>query len=106
MNNNARKPPRKGQPRPDRYLTIALSLAAAEVATIAATEEDFWKCHCGNTPHADGFVPVDRRGNEVEPTAKQWPEPLYACNRCGLVLDAASVDMTAHTVAVIGRIVL
>jgi hypothetical protein len=106
VNDEQIKSSRKRRLRPDRYLTAALALASADVTTITALEEDWWRCACGNTPHSDGFVPVDRRGREVEPTARQWPEPLYLCTRCGLVMDAATVDMPARTVAVVGRVVL
>jgi len=81
-----------------------MPIRPADVATITAIEEDRWQCHCGNTPHSSGFAPVDRHGNEVEPTPAQWPEPLYRCNACGLVMDADTVDTAAHTVAVIGRV--
>ncbi|MFI5593679.1 hypothetical protein ACIA5G_52255 [Amycolatopsis sp. NPDC051758] len=82
------------------------TLAPADVATIIAEEIDRWRCRCGNIPSSGGFDPVDRTGNSVDPTPEQWPEPLYVCNNCGLVMDADTVDTTAHTVAVIGRITL
>jgi len=104
MNDHADDLPRKSRPERGPYRSPALS--PADVATIAALEEDRWKCHCGNIPHSDGFAPANRRGREVEPTPDQWPEPLYVCNRCGLVMDAATVNLTTHTVAVVGRILL
>jgi hypothetical protein len=84
--------------------TATPTLTPADVDTITAVEIDRWVCHCGNTPNAGGFDPVDRNGNSVDPTPQQWPEPLYVCNDCGLVMDADTVDTVAHTVAVIGRI--
>lgn len=80
------------------------TIVPATVATITAHEIDRWSCHCGNAPHSGGFDPVDQNGNAVEPTPEQWPEPLYICNECGLVVDAGTFDATAHTVAVIGRV--
>ncbi|OXM59564.1 hypothetical protein CF165_47025 [Amycolatopsis vastitatis] len=88
----------------DAPRTTVPTLAPVNITTITAEEIDRWLCECGNTPHGDGFDFVDRHGNSVDPTPEQWPEPLYMCNNCGLVMDAATVDITAHTVAVIGRI--
>ncbi|UKD50910.1 hypothetical protein L3Q65_01035 (plasmid) [Amycolatopsis sp. FU40] len=81
------------------------TLLPSDVDTIEAAAEDFWICRCGNKPHGSGFVPVDRHGTEVDPTPSQWPELLYRCNGCGLVMDGSTVDTMARTVAVIGRIV-
>lgn len=52
---------------------------------------DSWECVCGNTPSlGEGFAPCNRAGVEVEPTAAQWPEPLYVCDRCGRIYDQTS----------------
>ncbi len=52
--------------------------------------EDWLICPCGNEPDHDGFVPCDASGQEVEPTPRAWPQPLYACQRCGRIIDAAT----------------
>ncbi len=106
MNDRTSKIPPENKLSRWPYRSAELPLAAADVTTIAAFEDDWWRCDCGNVPHEDGFVPVDRQGREVEPTPAQWPKPLYACCRCGLVMDAATVDLVTGTVAVIGRVVL
>jgi len=59
-------------------------------------DPDAWVCRCGNTPATAGFRPCDRRGNAVAPTAADWPEPLYRCDRCGRIVDA-------RTLIVVGR---
>ncbi|MET9260445.1 hypothetical protein [Amycolatopsis sp. NPDC004079] len=87
-----------------RSAASAPTLLPADVDTIEAVEEDFWICRCGNKPHWSGFVPCDRNGTEVDPTPSRWPELLYRCNNCGLVMDGSTVDIAARTVAVIGRI--
>ncbi|HEY3480501.1 MAG TPA: hypothetical protein VGL02_16515 [Streptomyces sp.] len=87
-----------------RAAASAPALLPADVDTIEAVEEDFWICRCGNRSHGAGFVPCDRDGTEVEPAPSQWPEPLYRCNDCGLVMNGSTVDVVARTVAVVGRI--
>jgi hypothetical protein len=49
---------------------------------------DAFRCVCGNTASGSGLFPCDRAGNEVEPTAKDWPEELYVCGDCGRVVEA------------------
>lgn len=46
-----------------------------------------WRCVCGNVAERDGFYPCDRYGLEVEPTAEQWPAPLYVCGQCGRIVS-------------------
>jgi hypothetical protein len=52
-----------------------------------AGDRDAWICVCGNKPTEDGFFPCDWEGNQVEPTAQEWPQPLYICERCGRIID-------------------
>jgi hypothetical protein len=74
------------------------------IKTITATADDWWVCECGNNPGSGGFSPCDRAGNEVEPTPELWPESLCMCRDCGLVINTETVDLTAHTVDIIGRV--
>jgi hypothetical protein len=57
----------------------------AEVITAKA--HDWWMCLCGNEADQEGFFPCDRMGHQVEPTAQEWPEPLYVCDRCGRIIE-------------------
>jgi hypothetical protein len=59
-------------------------------------DPEAWVCRCGNTPAMLGFFPCDRAGNPVEPTAADWPEPLYRCDDCGRIIDG-------RTLIVVGR---
>jgi hypothetical protein len=46
-----------------------------------------WVCLCQNTPQKAGFYPCDTKGNEVEPTVKDWTTGWYVCGGCGRIID-------------------
>ena len=54
---------------------------------------DAWICICGNQPNSAGFYPCDSRGNQVEPTRGNWPEPLYVCDACGRIIHQATLEV-------------
>lgn len=58
--------------------------------------QDAWICICGNVPSSDGFYSCDTKGNEVEPTEKDWKTNWYVCLRCGRIIDQ-------DTLVVVGR---
>ncbi|TCJ34680.1 hypothetical protein E0504_32325 [Parafrankia sp. BMG5.11] len=60
-----------------------------------AGTDDAWLCRCGNSPGADGFVPV-HRGREINPSSARW-RGHYCCLTCGLLI-------TWPTREIIGRI--
>lgn len=74
------------------------------VHTITAHDDDQWECMCGNVPHSDGFCMIDRDGNDTAHAPERWVESLYKCDRCGLVIDAATYDDDRSTVAVVGHL--
>ncbi|UUV35993.1 hypothetical protein NQK81_21985 [Amycolatopsis roodepoortensis] len=47
---------------------------------------------------------IDSNGDDVAHAPGRWVEPLYKCDGCGHVIDAATYDDTTHTVAVVGRL--
>jgi hypothetical protein len=57
--------------------------------------DDAWRCLCGNTPDADGFIPI-QKDREVEPTPTQWTSGEYCCLRCGRVIDHTNRQVTRH----------
>lgn len=50
---------------------------------------DGWRGRCGNTPNGDGFYPCDKQGEEMEPLIGSGWAGLYACARCGKIVEAA-----------------
>jgi hypothetical protein len=54
-----------------------------------------WICVCGNTPWAEGFYPCDERGNIVFPTPEEWTTTWNVCDRCGRIIDQASLRVVA-----------
>ncbi len=80
------------------------TMYAATVTAITAHDCERWVCTCGNTPHSSGFCMIDRNGDDTAHAPERWVEPLYKCDGCGHVIDAATYDDTTHTVAVVGRL--
>jgi hypothetical protein len=56
---------------------------------IAARNEDWWVCLCGNEPNQAGFFPCNGAGEPVEPTPAEWTSDCYVCDRCGRIIRQA-----------------
>lgn len=50
-------------------------------------------CVCGNAPFGEGFSECNSDGRQVEPVEGQWDGRLYICNRCGVVIDGATLTV-------------
>ena len=59
-------------------------------------DKDAWKCLCGNTPSGDGFFPCNSKGEEVEPTHKEWTTGCYVCNKCGRIINQDTLEVVGQ----------
>jgi hypothetical protein len=58
--------------------------------------DEAWVCACKNTPSDDGLYPCDEKGNEVEPTPKEWTTNPYVCHRCGRIIDLDTLEVVGR----------
>lgn len=78
---------------------LARPTRTVERVDVEAIGDDEWDCVCRNHASAEGFHPCDEQGNAVEPTAADWPDPLYRCDRCGrIILDGDAIGPRDHAV--------
>jgi hypothetical protein len=67
-----------------------------EHITAEQTDNDAWRCICGNTPASDGFFPCNQSGDEIEPTiAGGWTD-LYVCARCGRIIKQTTLEVVGR----------
>jgi hypothetical protein len=52
-----------------------------------------WECPCGNDPTSYGFFPINDQNEEVEPAPDEWTTNLYACFKCGRLIDATTLEI-------------
>jgi len=64
-----------------------------EFITHEAGNEEAWICICKNRPEGAGFYPCDNAGNMVEPTDRDWPDPLYVCDDCGRIIHVTTLEV-------------
>lgn len=55
--------------------------------------KDAWICVCGNIPEGSGFYPVNSKGQECEPTEKDWDTNNYKCGECGIIIDQDTLEI-------------
>ena len=67
-----------------------------ERITHEAGNEEAWVCVCMNTPIRDGFYACDEKGNEVEPTERDWTSGLYVCASCGRIIDPSTLEVVGR----------
>lgn len=72
--------------KPERITDFFESIECHKDCAKNIKECDSWKCVCGSTSSEGGFYPCNELGHEVEPTATEWPKPLYSCADCGRVI--------------------
>ena len=65
-----------------RYHYLVLPVEKNEITK----DGHFWQCDCGNNTDSGGFVPINSKGEEVEPTVKEWDTDLYKCIDCGTTI--------------------
>ena len=58
--------------------------------------DEAWVCICGNTPSGDGFFPCNEKGDEVEPTEKDWTTNWYVCFKCGRMIDQDTLEVVGR----------
>jgi hypothetical protein len=61
-----------------------------------AGNNEAWICICKNTHTGGGFYSCDEKGNEVEPTAKDWTSGLYVCADCGRMIDPDTLEVVGR----------
>lgn len=57
---------------------------------------DYWVCPCGNNTMSDGFDTCNESGEYIVPTGLAWAG-LYACLRCGRIIDQESYKVVSQT---------
>lgn len=67
-----------------------------EHITAEQTDNEAWRCICGNTPGSDGFFPCNQRGDEIEPTIASGWVYLYVCARCGRIIKQATLEVVGR----------
>jgi hypothetical protein len=78
-------------------------METTNIQFITALAEDWLECVCGNDPMSAGFSLTNRDGDDLD-NGGEWPEPLYLCRDCGLIIDHRTINLDARTVRVIGRV--
>jgi len=61
-----------------------------------ADNKEAWVCICGNTPDGHGFYTCNERGDEVEPTVKEWTTDLYVCAKCGRMIHVDTLEVVGQ----------
>jgi hypothetical protein len=55
-----------------------------------------WRCICGNNGDDYGYYPCNKKGNEVEPTVKDWTTKWYICGNCGRMIDRDTLEVVGR----------
>jgi hypothetical protein len=71
---------------------------------IRVEDNGWWICLCGNTWAKQGWFPIEERTEDLEPGRQAAggdpfasPSNLGACNRCGLIVNADSLEFVGVT---------